>query len=158
MIQVLGAVLITGGASWLGFWAARSLDQAWKDLRTAVEAMAFLERELEWDNPPLPELLKRLVHQCSDPIKGIFQELLKSLDVLGEITLADAWFRLVEKERAFGEEVKEALLPLGNVLGRYSCEEQRQAAHRIRLHLEGIEEELMEEKKRKGKLYRVLFL
>ena len=156
MIQILGAVLVTGGVSWLGFWAARSLDREWIDLRTAEEALAILEREMEWDSPPLPELLKRLVRQCSGPMKGIFQSLLHSMDRLGEVTLAENWSESIEKERGFNREIKDALLPLGGVLGRYSCQEQLQAVARVRVRLEGIEQELLEKRQQKGKLYRVL--
>lgn len=156
MIHVLGAVLITAGASWLGFRAAGSLDREWKDLRTAVEALAILEREMEWDSPPLHELLKRLVGQCTGPMKAVFQDLIHSMDHLDEVTVAESWSVSVEKECAFRRVTKDALLPLGGVLGRYSGQEQRQAAARIRMRLEGIERELLEDRKQKGKLYRVL--
>ena len=140
MMQVLGVVLVTAGASWLGFWAADMLDRECRELRKVVEALAVLEREMEWDSPPFPELLKRLVRQCQGPMKGIFQDLMHALDCLGEGTLAETWSASVKKECAIHAEAREALLPLGSVLGRYSSQEQCQAAARIRMRLEGIEQ------------------
>ena len=156
MIRIVGVILVMGGASWFGFWAAASLDRERNQLRAAIEALSVLEREMEWDSPPLPELLKRLVGQCEGSMKDIFQGLACSLDSLGEVALAERWSALVAGEAAFSGEMRAALLPLGHVLGRYSSIEQMQAAAKVRARLENVEQRLMEKRDQKGKLYRVL--
>ena len=156
MIRMAGAVLVAVGTSWLGIRAAGTLDQELNSLRAASEALALLERELEWDSPPLPVLMRRIVPQCRNPMNVVFQGVLRALDRLEEETLTDNWAMLIEQQAEFDAGTKRVLLPLGSVLGRCSCEEQRRAVAMVRERLDRLEQELMGERQRKGRLYRVL--
>lgn len=156
MIRMVGAVLVAVGTSWLGIRAAGTLGQELNSLRAASEGLALLERELEWDSPPLSELMRRLVPRCRSPMNVVFQGVYKALDRLEEESLSGNWTMLIDQQTGFEARTKELLLPLGGVLGRCSCEEQRKAVAAVRERLDRLEQELAGERQRKGRLYRVL--
>ena len=133
MVHLLGAVLVAAGCAWGGFRAADGLRCKVRALEEAAQGLALLEQELELDNPPLPQLLERIIPRSRGPARVLFQGCREALDHLEEETLGDA-------------------------LGRCGGEEQRQAAEVLRRRLEELAGRTDGERRRLGKVYQALGL
>ena len=121
MVQMLGAILMAGGAAWLGFGAALSLRERGRALENMAHGLAMLARGLEMDEPPLPRLMERLIPRSRGPAKELFQGCAKALDRLEEEEFSHAWQRLCAGQNDIGEDGQQALIPLGGLLGRSTC-------------------------------------
>lgn len=158
MVHLLGAVLVAAGCAWGGFRAADGLRCKVRALEEAAQGLALLEQELELDNPPLPQLLERIIPRSRGPARALFQGCREALDHLEEEALSQAWRRLVSGLEELGEEGRTCLLPLGDALGRCEGGEQRQAAEVLRRRLEELAGRTDGERRRLGKVYQALGL
>lgn len=158
MIKLLGTVLVAAGAAWLGFRAAAALRDRVRTLDEMGEGLALLEQELELDAPPLPTLMERLIPRSRGPARALFQGCRLALEHLDREDLSQAWRRLVGELRELGEEGRQALLPLGDALGRCGCGEQERAVAAVRRRLGELADRAEEDSRRQGRVYRALGL
>ncbi len=158
MIRLLGGTLVAAGAAWMGFRASAALKARARALGEMGEGLALLEQELELDSPPMPLLMDRLILRSRGPAKKLFQDCGRALDRLSEEEFSLAWRRLVGELEELGEEGRQALMPLGEVLGRCSCREERQGVEGVRRRLETLRERTEEEYRRQGRVYQTLGL
>ena len=118
MIRLMGALFIAAGSAWLGFGAAGRLGARTRTLEELAEGLSRMARELELDQPPLEQLLERLIPGSRGAARTLFAGCRTALDHLEEEPFARAWERLVESEPLLNKEGQACLLPLGQVLGR----------------------------------------
>lgn len=158
MVRLLGAVMVAAGTAAVGFRAAAGLSSRARALDGMAQGLLLLEQELEWDGPPLPLLMERLGERCREPARGLFQDCCRALDRLEREPFSQAWAGLVQGRGELGAAGQEALLPLGDILGRCGLEEQKRAVAGVRLRLEELVRRTEEERLRQGKVYQALGL
>ena len=131
-MRLLGAALVAAGSGWMGWSAATRLRRRARDLEDLAEGLAQLCRELERDNPPLPDLMARLTGTCRGCAADLFYGCAGALDGLDREPFSAAWVRLIRERRELGADGQRALEPLGAVLGRCGLEDQRRAVELAR--------------------------
>lgn len=158
-MKLIGAVLLAGGAAFLGFSAAAQLERRVKSLRGMLNALETLERELTFRLTPMPELLAELAKHAQPPVNAFFARCREGLDTLGEHTLSELWNEALDTvPMDLGPEDLQALRELGGILGRYDGEGQREALALARTQLGQCLTTAAEERTRLGRVYGALGL
>ena len=158
MIRLMGAVLVAAGGAILGFQAAAVLRRRGRAVRRMEEGLALLERELELNAPPLSRLLERGAAHSQGPARALFQGCTQGLDNLDREDFSSLWRRLVRERAELTPEGQAILLPLGNTLGRYEGERQRETLSAARRRLGELDARLETDSRRQGRVYQVLGL
>ena len=158
MIRLMGAVLVAAGGAILGFQAAAVLRRRGRTVRRMEEGLALLERELELNAPPLSRLLERGAAHSQGPARALFQGCTQGLDNLDREDFSSLWRRLVRERAELTPEGQAILLPLGNTLGRYEGERQRETLSAARRRLGELAARLETDSRRQGRVYQVLGL
>lgn len=159
MLKLMGALLLAGGAAFLGFSAAARLERRVRALRAFMGALERLERELSFRLTPMPELLAGLSEHTPPPINAFFARCLAGLEHLGEYDLSHVWREALERAPMdLGYEELSVLGELGGILGRYDGEGQREALALTRARLAQCMDSAAEERTRLGRVYGVLGL
>ena len=159
MLRLAGALLLVGGAAFLGFSAAAGLGRRVRSLRSLLGALELMEREIAFRLTPMPDLLDALSARTPPPLSAFFARCRDGLGALGEKDLGQLWREgLEEAPMGLADEELALLAELGEVLGRYDGEGQRAALERTRLALEETLRRAEEDKSRQGRMYGVLGL
>ena len=158
MVRLMGAALVAAGGAALGFQAAAGLRSQVRALEEMSQGLALLEQELELNAPPLSRLLERGAERGRGPAEALFRECLQGLDDLDREDFSTLWRRLVSGCMALGSEGQAVLTPLGDTLGRYDGERQREALAAARRRLEELTARLKEDSRRRGRVYQALGL
>ena len=159
MLRFLGAVLLMGGASAIGFSAAAHLRARVACLRAFTGAVEYLEREMAFRLTPIPLLFDMLARSASAPAAGFFARCSRELERIGEKPLNLLWREALEKSSLPIEDDEEQVLAeLGDVLGRYDGDAQREAFALAHARLDRMLERAEEERDRLEKVYGALGL
>ncbi len=158
MVQMIGAALLAAGCGYLGFQAAEGLRRKSRSLRQAAQALKLMERELAIGSPPLMQLLERGAQRSTGPARALLEGCAKGLDRLEQEDFSTLWRRQVAGWKELGGEGQAALLPLGEILGRYDGQSQREAMAAAAQRLEELAQRGEEEQRRQGRVYQVLGL
>ena len=121
MMRLMGAVLVAFGAAWLGLTAAAELGRKVRRLEQLSIGLELLERELWERGSPLPQVLEELSLRTGEPASTLFAQCAAACGRLDWEPFPDAWRRLVTELEGLAPEGRAALLPLGEVLGRYEA-------------------------------------
>lgn len=156
MIRLVGAALVGLSCGWLGIKNARRLSERVEALETLDSALGQMERELAMRLSPLPQLMEELSAHTASPARELFAGCRTALDGLGRERFADAWTRLVEELPDLQAEDRRALVPLGQVLGRYDGAGQRETIAGTRRALGELRARAEEDSRRLGRVYRAL--
>lgn len=159
MLKILGVLLLVGGAGALGLLAAGKLQRRVQALRAVIGALELAERELSFRLTPIPELFAALERRALSPASACFGRCLAGLDRLGEESLGTLWREAVE-ETLFdlSPRDRESLVQLGEVLGRYDGEGQREAVALTRTELTRALEGAETDRDTRGRMYTALGL
>jgi len=158
MIRLTGAVLVAAGGAFLGFQAAAGLRRRVRVLRQMEAGLALLERELELNAPPLSRLMERGAAHSEGPARALFEGCLQGLDHLDREDFSTLWRHLTAEQSALPPEGQAILSPLGDTLGRYEAERQREALSAARRQLEELASRLEKDSRRQGRVYQALGL
>ena len=158
MVRLMGAALVAAGGAALGFQAAARLRKQVRALEEMSQGLALLERELELSAPPLSQLLERGGSRCQGPARALFQGCAQGLDRLDREDFSSLWRRMVRERTELTPEGQAVLLPLGDTLGRYDGERQREALSAARRRLGELAARLEADCRRQGRVYQVLGL
>lgn len=159
MIRLFGAILLAGGAAFLGFTATAQLERRVSALRAMAGALERMERELTFRLTPMPELLDGLAEHTRPPVSCFFSHCRNSMDKLGEKTLSELWDGALDAvPMDLGTEEREVLHELGGVLGCYDGEGQREALAFAQVQLSECLSRAVEERTRLGRVYGALGL
>lgn len=152
MMQLIGAVLITGCGCWFGEQLARELRQRRQTLDGITVTLEQMRRELEFRQIPLPELFEKLERTACQPVSGLFLHWKDKEDK----KMAEEWEERVEKLPLLTQEERYTISSLGGILGRYPVREQGEAIGTVCTYLRQCEEQADKEYARMGKVYRGL--
>ncbi len=158
MLHLLGAALVAGGCAWLGFQKAMELKNRVRALEETARGLALLERELGLGSPPLPRLLEGAARRSEGPAAELFAGCAQGLSRLDQEDFSHLWRRQTACLAGLSGEGKEILAPLGEVLGRYDCRDQREGVAAVRGQLEELAARAREDSRRQGRVYRALGL
>ena len=159
MLRLLGALLLAAGTGAVGFSAAARLASRTRALRALTGALEQMERELAFSLTPIPRLFCLLAADMPPPVGDFFTRCLAGLEELGEKPLAQIWREALE-EQPMGLEGQtlDALEQLGQVLGRYDGEGQREAVALTRAELSRALEGAEADRDSRGRMYAALGL
>lgn len=136
MLKLIGALLLAGGAGALGCSAAAQLSRRVAVLRALLGALEGMEREIAFRLTPMPELLERAAAESPPPVCTLFARCRTLLDELGERSMAELWREALEQvPLGLDGPGRLALEELGEVLGRYDGDGQREALAHTRAEL-----------------------
>ena len=158
MVRLLGAALVAAGGACLGLQTAAGLRRRGRAVRQAEAGLALLEGELELNAPPLAWLLERGAARSEGPARALFEGCARGLDSLDREDFSALWRRLVAEQEDLTAEGQAVLAPLGDTLGRYEAERQREALSAARRRLEELAGRLEADSRRQGRVYQALGL
>lgn len=158
MWKLVGAVLVAAGSGWLGLSAACGLTRRLRAVQAMITGLELLERELWEHGTALPELMASLARRCTPPAADFFKACAQGCKRLDQVPFGESWRQAVDELELLSSEGRAALLPLGEVLGRYEADSQRQALEHARQALEREEVRAEEERRRLGRVYQALGL
>lgn len=156
-MELLGAVLVSGGGLWLGLRAAEELRGRARAAGSLCAALLLMEGELRLSLTPLPVLLERLAGRCPFPADRLMAHCARELG-RGERGISQVWPEALNALPGLDWESRTILQPLGSVLGRYDAESQLQALEAARTALEGRRDRLEAQFRSMGRTYRALGL
>ena len=150
-------LLLAGGAGALGCSAAAQLSRRVAVLRALLGALEGMEREIAFRLTPMPELLERAAAESPPPVCTLFARCRTLLDELGERSMAELWREALEQvPLGLDGPGRLALEELGEVLGRYDGDGQREALAHTRAELSRALEQAREAREKQGRMYQVL--
>lgn len=159
MLKLLGALCVMAGALWCGSSAVGGLRRRAQVLEELHASLTWLEEELTFRMAPLPQLLEQLGRDRQGEAGRFFQAVEKALRQDPEGGLYQGWRQAMVRQLPMlrGEE-RQTLLEVGQTLGRYDAQTQRQALGRGARRLAAFRDEARGEVKRLGKVYAALSL
>lgn len=155
--KALGALLVIGACTAVGWQMAANLTRRPRELRALQAALAILATEVTYGASPLPEALRRSAAAAGGPVGRL---LIRTADLLvggGGITAGDAMqqaVREVEPTTALRQPELEALAALGAVLGASDRRDQARHLELARTRIASEEGRAAEERTRYERLYR----
>ena len=157
-IQLPDGRMVTGKTSELmGCSAAAQLSRRVAVLRALLGALEGMEREIAFRLTPMPELLERAAAESPPPVCTLFARCRTLLDELGERSMAELWREALEQvPLGLDGPGRLALEELGEVLGRYDGDGQREALAHTRAELSRALEQAREAREKQGRMYQVL--
>ncbi len=156
MIHTLGAFLVALACAWLGVRRAQALTARVRALEALGAALEQMERELTFRLTPLPQLMGELSKDTQSPARELFARCRQELEGQECRRFSDIWAQLVTELPALTRDDCQALLPLGQVLGRYDGAGQASAIAGVRRALEALGCAAREDSCRLGRVYRAV--
>ncbi len=153
MIKIIGAILVTAGATAAGVSGAVRMAARGRSLRALLAAVIILEDEICTRMTPTPDIFDMLAGETPEPASSFFANICAGLRHLDEHRFNDIWREAVEVTPALRLNARErqALLELGYSLGRYDAEAQRPALSLARRRFEKFAADAEEERRRSAK-------
>lgn len=159
MLKLTGAICVLLGAAWWGLGAVGQLRERTRTLERLRSALSYLEEELSFRLTPLPALLERLSQWEEGRVSRFFQETLEGLRADPEGGVRQSWRRaMVRQLSILREEERQILLDVGETLGRYDAQAQRQIIRQAAERLEEERRRSSQEERRLGRVYAALSL
>ena len=160
MLKLAGALLLMTGAACLGFGAAAQLKARVNCLMAFTAALEQMERELGFRLTPMPELMSKLSHTAAAPADLFFARCREEMAQLGMRTFGELWRTALndEPELLLEPAERQILASLGDVLGRYDADGQRQALATAIAELGECLRQARQERDRLGRVYATLGL
>lgn len=157
MLRAVGVVLLLAGSAGMGISAVGRLERRVAALRSITEALALMERELDFRLPPMKELLTETARRSAEPASGFLRACGDGLEGLEGRPFSVLWRQTaVERLPALKRCDLETLFSVGAVLGRYDGEGQRRVIAAAREQLIRLLSDAVEERRRQGKVYGAL--
>ena len=135
-MRLLGAALVAAAGVLCGLFSAGELRRELTEMDGFSSLLERLSMELTRFKTPLPELFFVLSEELSGPAGRFCRTVAVGLSA--DVALPVLWRSATEP---LPGELRELLLPLGTVLGRYGAEEQAESAALVRERLDRRREE-----------------
>ncbi len=156
-MPILGRILIFGATAYLGFAHAMHLRHKLLCLRALTAALQTMARELSFSLTPIPELLRCLAATEKGRLRDFFCRCEAAFLTRDEEHFRDIWSRMLrESGLPLDAEALRVLDRVGEVLGRYDAESQREGILYAQEQLEKLGQAAAEDSVRLGRLSVVL--
>ncbi|WP_106497173.1 stage III sporulation protein SpoIIIAB [Lentibacillus sp. Marseille-P4043] len=146
----IGALLLIGTTTWIGFEVSKRLDNRPKHIRQLKNALQILEAEILYSQLPLQDAFTIIAKQVPNPMKSFFQSLSDGMQKKG-IELTSLWEQSVNRlmqESSLGDIEKEIIYQFGQTLGQHDFTQQQK---QIQLTISHLDRELAEARDNKYK-------
>lgn len=129
MINIVGAIILTGAAAAWGVSGVIRLKTRVHNISSLITALEMMRSEISGRLTPMPELLDMLKKEAPYPAGLFFEKVRSGMTQLGAYSFAAIWRRTVENtpELMLSEQEVKTLSELGLSLGRYDAREQSNA-------------------------------
>jgi stage III sporulation protein AB len=152
VIKLLGGTLAFLGCLFLGGRQERGLVQQRNTLNRAAEDLEELSRRLEWNNPPLGELLDWMA-QREGPLRPVYEACQAELQRPDRRPFSQIWRAAVENFSRLPPQGREVLTQAGLLLGQYQHQRQEEGLNALAQRLRTLAEETEEKRKGMGRVY-----
>ena len=127
MIKAIGVILLAGGATLIGISASSELSARVRTLSMFCRALEIMRAEIAELLSPLESVLQKLGREMPEPFCAFFSECAEEMRRRRDIPFGIIWKKQLSHNAALtlSAREKEELVSLGNVLGRYSADEQK---------------------------------
>ena len=131
-IRIIGAVLIILGCGGVGFAIAASYHKEERTLRQLLNALDYMQCELQYHRTPLPELCRQVAAADKGILKKVFFSLTTELEDQISPDVERCMAHVLSSCKELPQLVGEALELLGQSLGRFDIEGQLKGLERVR--------------------------
>ncbi len=126
-----GAIILVISALYIGVSKAREERLRVKTLRELCSALEILKNEICTNRTSLGKVISMQSLHSSDELTSFFSDIEKSFYDLGNRRFSDIWNECIENSLSIlPDKAKNELIALGNSLGRYDADLQKQAIER----------------------------
>ncbi len=132
VIKLLGAVLVIGSATVIGFSMATKYAKRPETLRALQAALQMLESEIAFSMSTLPQAFDRISHSFGHSIGKLFEYTSHLIKQRTGITAKEAWMKAIYEYNNIlhlEKQDKDILMAFGNALGRLDKESQIKNIH-----------------------------
>ncbi len=158
MLQILGAVLVISSSTALGIAGRQKLVKRTNIINEWISAIDFITAEIDQNHTPIPDILHMLSEQNDSPLKSLFAEMLKRINVQHELSFSYHWHTtirdLASSLNMENDEI-ETLRNTATYLGRYQADMQISGLLHTRSKLVSIQNSAVQALKNKGSVYRM---
>lgn len=120
----IGAMLILIGCGGFGFTLAASHRKAEDALRCLINALDYMECELQFHLTPLPQLCRQTASQCRGNVRMLFTQLAQELEDQIAPDVKSCMGAALARSGELPSQVRNALLEMGQTLGRFDLQGQ----------------------------------
>ena len=124
MIRLIGAVLVITASTAMGFGVAAAHKKETLALQHLIRALEFMSWELEYRMPPLSELCRLTALQVTGPVRMLFMNLERELQMQIAADATCCMAVAIDKTDKLPAIVIQNLLLLGKTLGRFDLSGQ----------------------------------
>ncbi len=124
VFRFLGAALVLLACGYVGFQNASAYRRQERTLEQLLFALEYMERELEYALPPLPDLCRRTGAQCNGMIAALFLCLAQEMDKQVAADVSCCMEAALERIPQLTCNVREKLSLLGKSLGKFDVSGQ----------------------------------
>ena len=129
-MKLLGAVLIILVGTVLSILPLMEMKERIRRLMVYADELRAIHAQLSTYGTSIPVLMRALCIEHTT--SGLFAAISEHMDRNGAMSFSDGWKRYINEQAAFlPEQELSALLHLGDVLGKYTVEEQLSSIERV---------------------------
>lgn len=154
----IGALIIIGTTTWLGFDKSHQLNKRPKHIRQLKNALQILEAEILYSQSSLQNAFQNIAEQVPHPLNEFFYSLASSLQTQ-DFDLIDCWEKNVESlinHSSLGLNEAEIINQFGRTLGQHDMIQQQKHIQLTISHLERELDEARDEQYRYSKMSKSL--
>ena len=136
MMKLLGALMILlacGGAGFAVVTAHRNQERA---LQQLIRALDYMQSELQFRMPPLPELCGNASQVCTGCVRNVLESLCLELEAQIIPNAPACIYAAVKKQPHLPEKLCKCMMQLGDSLGRFDLAGQIQGLASVRKYTE----------------------
>lgn len=143
--KLLGAIMVIVSCGGFGFKIAAAHAKEERTLRQLTGILDYMECELQYRLTPLPELCRQAAAEASGALRKTFLSLSQELTDQISPDVATCINTVLEKQTELPGMTRNAMLQLGQTLGRFNIEGQLKGLeavrHECRRQLEGLNQD-----------------
>ena len=137
-LKLFGALLVILSSAAFGFGYSSSYKKETHYLESLINALGYMQCDLEFRLTPLPELLQTAGNYCDGNLKNFFFELAKSLSSSDPPSMCLCVQSALERCGALPESCKASIIKLGKSLGIFGLSGQLEGIRSVQLDCEQI--------------------
>lgn len=130
-IKWIGAILVIVGCGGFGFSIAANYLQEERRIRQMIQAIQFMQCELQFHLTPLPELCRQAGGISGGAIREVLCSLASELESRKEPDAASCMAAVLKKNQTLSGRCRRLLRQLGKTLGRFDLEGQLQGLQTV---------------------------
>lgn len=132
LIKIIGAILVVIAGGGVGFQICASYRKKERELRKLIGVLDYMECELQYRMTPLPDLCRQAAGECSGVLRAVFLKLTTELEDQISPDVGRCMTAAVHSVKEISDSTANALLQLGNLMGRFDIDGQLKGLDAVR--------------------------